>query len=138
VTVSSERKRQRDDGIPFAGAAKGKIGVVYMLLKAVKAINKLKYEKLFIQKVRKAVLDLCDWLEEEQHNTMEFCSGLSGTIPLLLAAIEVFKDMKIRLLTLAVKTGEVVWKQGLLLKGKGLCHGMAGNGYFMHSLFRAY
>ena len=29
--------------------------------------------------------------------------------------------------------GELVWQRGLIKKGPGLCHGVAGNGYtFLH------
>lgn len=33
----------------------------------------------------------------------------------------------------ARQCADVVWKRGILTKGFGLCHGMAGNGYaFLH------
>ena len=38
----------------------------------------------------------------------------------------------------AVLAGEVTWKEGLVLKGNGLCNGISGNAYALHSLFRAY
>jgi hypothetical protein len=50
-----------------------------------------------------------------------------------LAALT-FKDKN--MLDVAVKMGEITWKYGLLLKGNGLCHGISGNGYFLHTLFR--
>ena len=36
----------------------------------------------------------------------------------------------------AVDCGEVVWDRGLLRKGYGLCHGVAGNAYTFLQLFR--
>lgn len=36
----------------------------------------------------------------------------------------------------AVRCGEVVWKRGLLRKGYGLCHGVAGNAYTFLQLYR--
>ena len=30
----------------------------------------------------------------------------------------------------------MIWLQGLLIKGNGLCHGIAGNGYMLHCLYR--
>lgn len=34
------------------------------------------------------------------------------------------------------RAGDLVWRQGLLLKGPGICHGVAGNGYVHLLLFR--
>jgi lantibiotic modifying enzyme len=36
----------------------------------------------------------------------------------------------------ALKAGELVWKKGMLLKGNGICHGITGNAYVLHSLYR--
>ena len=47
-----------------------------------------------------------------------------------------FPDISYRLNKAAEKAGELVWEEGLLLKGNGLCHGIAGNAYFLHSLYR--
>lgn len=33
--------------------------------------------------------------------------------------------------------GDNLWKHGLLLKGPGICHGVAGNGYAFLALYRA-
>ena len=35
-----------------------------------------------------------------------------------------------------MKAAELTWKEGLLLKGNGLCHGIAGNGLLLHSVAR--
>jgi len=32
------------------------------------------------------------------------------------------------------KIGELIWEKGILVKGNGLCHGITGNGYMLHSL----
>ena len=36
----------------------------------------------------------------------------------------------------ALRCGEVVWRRGLLRKGYGLCHGVAGNAYTFLQLYR--
>jgi len=41
-----------------------------------------------------------------------------------------------RYLDAAVTCGEVVWERGLLHKGYGLCHGVAGNAYTFLQLFQ--
>ena len=45
-----------------------------------------------------------------------------------------FRDK--RYLEAAVGCGEVVWRRGLLRKGYGLCHGVAGNTYTFLQLLR--
>ena len=47
---------------------------------------------------------------------------------------QVFGEQKY--LDAAVKCGEVVWERGLLQKGYGLCHGVAGNAYTFLQLYR--
>ena len=39
-------------------------------------------------------------------------------------------------LTAAERCGQVVWSRGLLKKGYGLCHGVAGNGFTFLQLYR--
>jgi membrane transport protein XK len=46
--------------------------------------------------------------------------------------------MRQELLELATKAGENTWRQGLLKKGTGICHGISGNGYVLHNLFRTF
>ena len=36
-----------------------------------------------------------------------------------------------------LSVSEVIWKRGLLTKGLGLCHGIAGNGYTFLAAYRA-
>ena len=43
---------------------------------------------------------------------------------------------KEKYLDAALKCGEVVWIHGLLKKGYGICHGVAGNAYTFLCLFK--
>lgn len=36
----------------------------------------------------------------------------------------------------ALRAGELVWQQGLLFKGPGLCHGVSGNAYALLRLYK--
>jgi lantibiotic modifying enzyme len=36
----------------------------------------------------------------------------------------------------AINCGEITWARGLLRKGYGLCHGVAGNGYTLLDLYK--
>jgi lantibiotic modifying enzyme len=42
-----------------------------------------------------------------------------------------------RYLEAAVACGDVVWQRGLLKKGCGICHGVAGNAYVFFQLYQA-
>jgi hypothetical protein len=76
--------------------------------------------------------------DRDSHYTVDFCMGSPGTIPLLSAALDFSTDpdMRKRMLKIADDMGTQIWEEGILLKGKGLCHGIAGNGYLLHSLAR--
>ena len=39
-------------------------------------------------------------------------------------------------LKIALQCGEVIWSRGLLKKGYGICHGVAGNEYTFLTLFQ--
>ncbi|CAM9171718.1 unnamed protein product [Ectocarpus sp. 12 AP-2014] len=67
---------------------------------------------------------------------VQWCHGSPGIIPMLTKAHEVFEDDR-RYLEMARRSSEVVWKRGLLMKGNGICHGVAGNGYAFLSLRKA-
>jgi hypothetical protein len=49
-----------------------------------------------------------------------------------------YPDLRNKLLSAALKAGSITWKYGLLCKGNSLCHGIAGNGYLLHCLFRTF
>ena len=55
---------------------------------------------------------------------------------MLMLASELFPDHEKSCFEAAMAAGDLTWKQGLLLKGNGLCHGISGNGYLLHSLYR--
>ncbi len=69
---------------------------------------------------------------------VDFYKGSPGALPLLLEAGYFFPEMGLQLFDVAAQVGEVTWKEGLLLKGNGLCTGISGNGYMLHSLYRAW
>lgn len=69
-----------------------------------------------------------------EHELVHWCHGAPGVIYVLAKAYLLFNDP--RYLEACVKCGELVWKKGLLTKGPGLCHGIAGNGYVFLILYR--
>ncbi|XP_050352642.1 lanC-like protein 3 homolog [Nymphalis io] len=68
------------------------------------------------------------------HKLIHWCHGAPGIIYLVAKAYLVFKDQKF--LNACIKAGDAVWQKGLLRKGPGICHGVAGNGYVFLLLYR--
>ncbi|XP_008186949.1 lanC-like protein 3 homolog isoform X2 [Acyrthosiphon pisum] len=70
----------------------------------------------------------------ESDELVHWCHGAPGVIYLLAKAYLVFKEPSY--LECCLKCGDLVWTKGLLKKGPGLCHGIAGNGYVFLLLYR--
>ena len=68
------------------------------------------------------------------HKLVHWCHGAPGVIYLMAKAYLIFKDQKF--LNACIRAGEVVWNKGLLRKGPGICHGIAGSGYVFLLLYR--
>lgn len=68
------------------------------------------------------------------HKLVHWCHGAPGTIYTMAKAYLIYKDQ--RFYDSVVKAGELVWEKGLLRKGPGICHGVAGNGYAFLLLHR--
>ena len=45
-------------------------------------------------------------------------------------------DNKPQYLDTCIRSGELVWQKGLLKKGPGICHGVAGSAYVFLMLYR--
>ncbi len=66
---------------------------------------------------------------------VHWCNGTSGLVFLFARAYALFGDAAY--LEAARVAADHVWRFGLLRKGNGICHGVAGNGYGFLSLYRA-
>ncbi|GAB6031012.1 LanC-like protein 3 [Chamberlinius hualienensis] len=69
-----------------------------------------------------------------ENELIHWCHGAPGVVYLMAKAWLIWKDE--RYLQACLKCGELIWKQGLLRKGPGICHGVAGNGYTFLLLYR--
>ncbi|CAH1169532.1 unnamed protein product [Phaedon cochleariae] len=69
-----------------------------------------------------------------QCDLVHWCHGAGGTAYMMAKAYLVFKEEKylnsLRLMA------DLIWEKGLLKKGPGICHGVAGNGYVFLLLYR--
>lgn len=70
----------------------------------------------------------------EQEELIHWCHGAPGVVYLMAKAYLHWKDP--RYLNACLKCGDLVWKRGILRKGPGICHGVAGNGYVFLLLYR--
>nr|VZI47545.1 unnamed protein product [Spirometra erinaceieuropaei] len=134
-------------GKAYLGAAHGFAGILMTLLK----IHQQMPQALPDAALDDLILPTVTWLSElhfdgEEHynwpsslgnsndRLVQWCHGAPGIIPLLLLAHKITSDASY--LEKAEKGGREVWKRGLLRKGCGLCHGSAGNGYALLSLYQ--
>ena len=142
---------------PYLGAAHGHIGILAMLFHA-KSLGALKPQALqYIDATLDALLaarlphgNLPTVLGRrggctgaggtaDDEGLVHWCHGAPGFVSLLaVAACEpsISAERRRMLVDAAVAAGEIVWVRGLLKKGTGLCHGVAGNAYALLTLHR--
>ncbi|KAI6187150.1 LanC-like protein 3-like protein [Aphelenchoides besseyi] len=65
---------------------------------------------------------------------VHWCHGAPGVVHLLIQALVLFSEDQY--LQSAKRCVELIWYKGILRKGFGLCHGIAGTGYAMLLLYR--
>lgn len=65
---------------------------------------------------------------------IHWCHGAPGAIYLLAKSYLIFKEQ--RYLDACVRAADLVWRKGLLYKGPGICHGVAGNAYVFLVMYR--
>jgi len=79
-------------------------------------------------------------LGESRHELVHWCHGAGGVIFLLVTAALTFKPHSQpdynTYLQAARRCGDLIWQRGLLRKGPGICHGVAGGGYAFLTLYR--
>ncbi|XP_055639710.1 lanC-like protein 3 homolog [Toxorhynchites rutilus septentrionalis] len=130
-------------GSDYLGAAHGLCSILHMLLEspwfAVNDTKEQDYSDI------KASVDYFLGIQDENgnfptrllnsnKNLIHWCHGCSGAIYMLAKAYLVFKEEKY--LAGCRKCAESIWREGLLRKGPGICHGISGNGYAFLLMFR--
>ena len=63
-------------------------------------------------------------VRNKEDELLHWCHGAPGVVYLLAKAFLTWKDEKY--LQAAKKCAEITWQKGLLRKGPGICHGVAG------------
>ncbi|XP_029668202.1 lanC-like protein 3 homolog [Formica exsecta] len=72
--------------------------------------------------------------KDSDDELVHWCHGAPGVIYMMAAAYLRWKDQ--RYLNSCILAGDLVWRKGLLRKGPGICHGVAGNGYVFLLLYK--
>lgn len=135
-------------GTEYLGAAHGNSGILHMLLKS-PWFNNVELSRPKFNDI-KGSIDYYVSLQDQEGNfpaTVEssmnlskpnslvhWCHGAPGAIPFLIKCYKILNDPIY--LRAAKVAAELVWSKGLLLKGPGICHGVAGNGYQFLILYR--
>jgi len=124
------------------------MGILHMLILSLLAVPALQTNKMLFDAIENSLIELINITLSSEGRIpivkggtdykVQWCNGPPGAIPLFLSAIDLFPLYRVELLKVAEMAGEVTWEQGLLLKGTGLCHGIAGNACVLHSLYRKF
>ncbi|MFH4975817.1 hypothetical protein AB6A40_002526 [Gnathostoma spinigerum] len=131
-------------GTEYLGAAHGLMGILQMLLS---------YPHYLREPDLKDIRDTLEWIlsiQQENGNIapsadevgsargddelVHWCHGATGLVFLMIVAYQSFKDD--RYTEAAKRALELIWNRGLLHKGPGICHGVAGNGYAFLLFYR--
>ncbi|KAM7301134.1 lanC-like protein 2 isoform X2 [Ixodes scapularis] len=117
----------------YLGAAHGLSGILYMLLQVRAQLSEAELKDLVRPSVDAFVSlqypsgNFPSSLGSETDKLVHWCHGAPGAAHLLALARTVFDDA--RYLEPLRKSVDVIWRRGLLKKGYGICHGVAGNAY---------
>lgn len=123
----------------YVGAAHGFCGIIYHLLLNDRLLRKQELETLikptldFLLSLRFPSGNIRSSCGKDADRLVHWCHGAPGFVYTLVQGYRVFGDQKY--LDAALLSGDVIWNRGLLKKGYGLCHGVAGNAYAFLSLF---
>ncbi|EDV27207.1 uncharacterized protein TRIADDRAFT_54924 [Trichoplax adhaerens] len=125
----------------YIGAAHGLAGILYLLLKD-KSKSAAVQENLsvikggidFILSIQFREGNFPSSLGNSRDRLVHWCHGAPGIVYLLCEAHKVFNEIKY--LDAAKTCARAIWQRGLLYKGYGLCHGVAGNGYAFLCIYK--
>lgn len=124
-------------GREYLGAAHGISAILFSLL----SVPMNERELMDVKATIDGILELQDSsgnfpskFNKSESHLVHWCHGAPGIFYLMAKAHKVFGDKKY--LDSCLKCGDLVWQRGLLRKGPGICHGIAGNGYVHLMLFR--
>lgn len=134
-------------GDKYLGAAHGISAILHMLLESPlfsTNLHQLNSKQAIVKSTIDSLLEMqsadgnfpsvLEDAGKPSHKLVHWCHGAPGVVYLMAKAFIVFNEQKY--LDSCVRCGELVWQKGLLRKGPGICHGIAGSGYVFLLLYR--
>jgi len=136
----------------YLGAAHGLMGILYMLLHVPTLLADPALKQDIVGTIQQILKMEIRWggraggdypaaVGRRAHATkaplVHWCHGAPGAVFLFTKAVEVLGDPSGEFISAAERAASVVWDRGLLKKGPGICHGVAGNGYVLLCMYRA-
>ena len=138
----------------YLGAAHGLIGTLYILLSTIKFYPELSKHQISYNNNKTTVYDILlksikyiqslqikstgnfpsDVEGNDSGDKVHFCHGCIGAIYLFLLAEEFFPNNGFK--ETALLSNDCLWERGILYKGNGVCHGMAGVIYALIKLYK--
>lgn len=118
-----------------SGAGHGLSSILQMLLNFPEHFKDRKDVNTLIHQAVDYVLS-CEWpngnylpvpgeVRDQEDELVHWCHGAPGVVYLLAKAYLTWQDDKY--LQAAKRCADLTWQKGLLCKGPGICHGVAGN-----------
>ena len=128
------------NGLEYVGAAHGSLGAVQALLLAQPWLERDYREVIrrtldLVVRQQTASGALPTVHTDTETDLVHFCHGATGAVSPLCLASRLLSNPQY--LQAAERAGEDVWQRGLLLKGRGVCHGSSGSAYALLALYRA-
>ncbi|KAK0178949.1 hypothetical protein PV327_007786 [Microctonus hyperodae] len=124
----------------YLGGAHGLAGILYILLQAREFLTKQQLRDdiepsiKYLQSLRFPSGNFPSSIGNTSDKLVHWCHGAPSMTMLFSLAYQVYGDESF--LETAKDCGEVVWARGLLKKGCGICHGVAGNAYTFLCLYQ--
>lgn len=128
-----------DGGKRYIGAAHGTIGILHILLQVRDYLPN--YDTIFTSTIEYIINmqfesgNFPSRKDNPKDEIVHFCHGGPGAVPMLCLAAKIFNNQFY--LNSALAAGNDIWHRGILKKGRGICHGISGNGYSLLSLYKA-
>ncbi|KAK0097750.1 hypothetical protein PV326_014053 [Microctonus aethiopoides] len=124
----------------YLGGAHGLAGILYILLQAREFLTEQQMRDdiepsiKYLQSLRFASGNFPSSIGNTSDKLIHWCHGAPSMTMLFSLAYQIYGDESF--LETAKDCGEVVWARGLLKKGCGICHGVAGNAYTFLCLYQ--
>jgi lantibiotic modifying enzyme len=115
----------------YYGAAHGTAGILLSLKRLGNAVYKEEFED-FLSHCLFPSGNMRSSSTSKSDRLVQWCHGSPGLVPLIL---DYYDFNPSRYCTVLSTSLDVIWERGLLHKGAGICHGIAGNGYAFLSAY---